>query len=251
VADALPPGVVVGLDDAPSPLDPAAERLLSLACGLALERFRAQHVGRCVQRATERLGAVDVHDLAGRMADDPELRRRFRRSVAVSTTRMFRDVEQFELLERLVAELDLGGDGLHLWSVGASDGSELCSAALVLRDGRRLDGARLLGSDLLPENVALAEERVPERLTARERRRIAFEVRDVSTSGPAGTWHVILCRNVLIHLSAGARDRVVDRLAAALRPGGVLLLGRSERLARPAELGLHAAGPSAYRRGAA
>jgi chemotaxis protein methyltransferase CheR len=246
VADACP---AAGVVDAPPPLlDRPTERLLSLACGLALDRFRAAHVARCVQRATRRIGAVDDRDLAARIADEPELRRRFRRAVAVSTTRMFRDAEQFELLGQLVGELGPVDGGVRLWSVGASDGSEVCSAALVLRDAGLLAGARLLGSDLLPENIALARERVGEHLTPAERAHVAFEVRDVATSGPSGAWHVVLCRNVLIHLAPDARDRVLDRIAGAMRPGGVLLLGRSERIARPAERGLRAAGPHAYRR---
>jgi chemotaxis protein methyltransferase CheR len=39
----------------------------------------------------------------------------------------------------------------------------------------------------------------------------------------------ILCRNVLIYLTEPARAQVLDRLVAALRPGGVLLLGATDR----------------------
>jgi chemotaxis protein methyltransferase CheR len=248
VSDPCPAADVAGTHDPLPPLDRAAERRLSLACGLALDGFRPAHVARCVERATRRVGAVDARELAARIAGDPELRRRFRRAVAVSTTKMFRDAEQFELLGSLLQELGPVDGGLRLWSVGASDGSELCTAALVLRDAGRLSDARLLGSDLLPENIVLAEERVAERLTPAERAGVAFEVRDASASGPSGSWHVVLCRNVLIHLSPGARDRVLDRIAGALRPGGILILGRSERIPRPSERGLRIAGPNAYRR---
>jgi chemotaxis protein methyltransferase CheR len=59
---------------------------------------------------------------------------------------------------------------------------------------------------------------------------------------------VILCRNVAIYLRREAKLLLHRRLADALAPGGVLLLGRAERVADPGALGLEAFGPHAYRR---
>jgi chemotaxis protein methyltransferase CheR len=58
----------------------------------------------------------------------------------------------------------------------------------------------------------------------------------------------VLCRNVAIYLAPEARDRLHRALAGALAPGGVLLLGRSERLTAPEELGLRQVAPHAYGR---
>ena len=38
----------------------------------------------------------------------------------------------------------------------------------------------------------------------------------------------MLCRNVLFYLGMPVRRRVLERLAGALRPGGVLVLGAGE-----------------------
>ena len=76
-----------------------------------------------------------------------------------------------------------------------------------------------------------------------------WEQRDLVAEPPApGGWDLVLCRNLAIYLTAAARDALHARLAGALAPGGVLLLGRSERIADPAALGLRLAGPHAYRR---
>lgn len=45
---------------------------------------------------------------------------------------------------------------------------------------------------------------------------------------PPGQFDLILCRNVLYYLAPAARERVLARLAEALRPGGLLLLGAGE-----------------------
>ncbi len=47
--------------------------------------------------------------------------------------------------------------------------------------------------------------------------------------GAAPGFDVIFCRNVLIYLTDPARARVTAALAAALRPGGVLALGPTDR----------------------
>jgi chemotaxis protein methyltransferase CheR len=225
-------------------------RALSAACGLDLTSFRPAHVARCVDRAIRRTGVSGTETLAALVAREPEQRRRFRRAVAVSTTRMFRDAQQFDVLAGLLDGLDQGPRPLRVWSVGASDGSELCSIALLLGSRGLLDGTTLLGSDLLEENVALAHERSRERLTPEQLDPVRFERRDVSTSAPPGAWDVILCRNVLIHLSSDARARLLRRAVDGLRPGGLLLLGRSERVTRPETMRLRYAAPNAYWRAA-
>ncbi|KQT33793.1 chemotaxis protein CheR [Sphingomonas sp. Leaf412] len=50
----------------------------------------------------------------------------------------------------------------------------------------------------------------------------------VADPAPAGGFDLILCRNVLFYLSPGAREQVLARLAKALRPDGLLLLGAGE-----------------------
>ncbi len=48
--------------------------------------------------------------------------------------------------------------------------------------------------------------------------------------GALGVFDIILCRNVLTGMSATARMRVADNLAAHLAPGGLILLGEAETL---------------------
>ncbi|MDO9409498.1 CheR family methyltransferase [Patulibacter sp.] len=230
-------------------LPPAAVlRTLGAACGLDLGSFRPAHVARTIDRAVERLHLAGPEAVARAVRADPAVRARLRRAIAVSTSGMWRDPEQFELLDRLLHAEGRPRRPLRVWSLGASDGSELCSVALLLGRRDALTGAFLLGSDLLPENVALARERRAERLDPAAQAIVRFEQRDVTTSAPTGSWDVVLCRNVLIHLSPDARRATLDHAVGALAPGGLLLLGRSERLLRDGRRGLDDAGPNAYRR---
>ena len=63
-----------------------------------------------------------------------------------------------------------------------------------------------------------------------------------------GPWDVVLCRNLAIYLRHDAVAALWTRLAAALRPGGLLVLGNAER---PVGVrGLVPVGPCLYRRDA-
>jgi chemotaxis protein methyltransferase CheR len=236
----------------PSAEAPASDQLLSAAGGIDLRSFREQHVRECVRRALVREGVDDELALAHRLSADEAARRRFRRMVAVSVTRLFRDPEQFALVERLVLP-ELRDRRLRVWSAGCSNGAELYSLGMTLERLGLLDGATLLGSDLLPENIvaAWAGDYVVGDLRDRLRKRLRWDVRDLVADGaPAGGWGLVMCRNVAIYLAPHAKAALQETLAASLAPGGFLVLGRSESIIDPARLELARVANHTYRRAA-
>ncbi len=225
---------------------------LSHAARVDLDGYRPEHVDERIRRALEREGVEDELGLARLLAGDEEARARFRRSVAVSVSGLFRDAHQFDHLEREILP-PMVGDGRHIgvWSAGCADGSELASIALVLRRLGALERAALLGSDLLAENIARARagDYGGDEIPPDVRGRLRWEQRDLLRDGaPAGRWGLVLCRNVAIYMAPGARVRLHRTLAGALPAGGVLVLGRTERLAAPEKLGLERIAPHTYRR---
>ena len=59
---------------------------------------------------------------------------------------------------------------------------------------------------------------------------------------------LILCRNTAIYFAEPVRDELHARLAHALRPGGYLVVGATERVTQPAAVGLEPVRPFFYRR---
>jgi chemotaxis protein methyltransferase CheR len=226
--------------------------LLSRASALNLANYRETHVAERIRRAVEQEGVADEVALARVLRHDASARTRFRRSVAVSVSGLFRDPAQFEILERdLLPPLLAEPRRLTVWAAGCADGSELYSVAILLQRLGALDRAFLLGSDLLEENLALARRGIygAERMSDELRLKLRWEQRDLVSDGPSGgSWRLILCRNLAIYLASEAKDALHERLATALAPGGILMVGRSERLSNPRALGLEAAAPHAYRR---
>ena len=229
---------------------PLAVGELERVSGLPLASFRIEHVDEQVARACRRFEVADAAALARVLRTDDAARRRFRRAIAISHTASFRDPEQFSLLEHeLLPRLLTGGTRISAWSAGCSDGSELYSLGVLLERLGALDRSVLLGSDLLEENLAMAQVGAFDGVSAAVRARVRFEQRDLVADGPPpGRWRLILCRNVAIYMGPAARTRLYATLTAAMARRGILLLGRSERLIDPAALGLRAIAPHAYER---
>jgi chemotaxis protein methyltransferase CheR len=225
---------------------------LTSASGLRLETFRDEHVSDRVDRALAAEGLDTADELAALMRRDARARDRFRRSVAVSHSGFFRDPEQFEALEqRILPRLLEHTSRLRVWSAGCANGLELWSLAVVLNRLGVLDDAALLGSDLLEENLAVARGGTYDvvEIAPPLRRRVRWERRDLATDeAPSGRFELVLCRNVAIYFEAAAKARLHRMLAGTLTPGGVLMLGRSERLSDPAALGLRRIEPHIYER---
>jgi chemotaxis protein methyltransferase CheR len=225
---------------------------LAEASGLELTAYREDHVRERVRRALAREAASTAEELVGLLRTNGSVRERFRRSIAVSVSGLFRDPAQFELLEReIVPALVENAGRIRVWSAGCADGSELYSVALVLERLGVLDRAFLLGSDLLEENLAVARRGVygDTAISSTLRARARWEQRNIVKDGaPPGRWRLVLCRNLAIYLSPAAKLALHRTLAEALAPGGVVIVGRSERINDPASLGLARIAPHAYRR---
>ena len=223
---------------------------LSRASGLPLHSFRREHVEKQVERALRSEAASDAHALARRFARDPGARSRFRASVAISVSGPRRDPQQFDLLEREVLPAIVGQEGVvRVWSAGCADGSEIYDVGELLEQRGVIGRAYLLGSDILDENLRIAMGQDGPTAGPSIRARVRWERRDlVSDPAPPGAWRLILCRNLAIYLEPQVRDALHRKLAAALARGGFLMLGRSERIADPAEAGLVRTGANTYRR---
>ena len=85
------------------------------------------------------------------------------------------------------------------------------------------------------------------RPTAELRALVSFEIGDLlRLRPPTGAYDLVLCRNTVIYFNEDVRDALHARLADALRPGGVLVVGATERVTAPEAIGLHATAPFTY-----
>ncbi len=183
--------------------------------------------------------------------------------MTVGETYFFRDREHFEFLSNRVlpelAERHGASYRPRVWSAGCASGEEAYSLAIALEEQGKLKGAFVLGTDL--SRAALARARAArykkwslrgfdpvliERhfrwskdevlLSPSVRDKVTFqELNLASSTYPSAltctfAMDFILCRNVLIYLSAEVIAGVARRLFECLAPGGYLIVGPSDPL---------------------
>jgi chemotaxis protein methyltransferase CheR len=200
----------------------------------------------------------------------------FANALTTNLTAFFREAHHFEHFEREIVRTAAEPRRLRVWSAGCSTGEEPYSLAMVLhanadRLGHR--DRRILATDLDTGVLERASRgsypvdryrALPQRFrtpafldpAVRDEQRVSDPVRALVTFralnliGPwplKGPFDHVFCRNVLIYFSAELRDRMIDRFADLILPGGVLYLGHSESI-----LGSHpklvAEGHTIYRR---
>jgi chemotaxis protein methyltransferase CheR len=180
-------------------------------------------------------------------------------ALVIGVTSFFRDAPAFSRLRnQVLPELLAERSGtLRIWSAGCSDGQELYSVALLLSEMNCLLRSQLIGTDCRPNAIRRAiagrfslEELHTLPIALRERyfvpetsatgsglgwrtldvlrRTVQFRLGDLTRQAEVGPFDLILCRNVSIYLQPDASVALWRRLQAALRPGGILMVGKAE-----------------------
>ncbi|WP_375402817.1 CheR family methyltransferase [uncultured Sphingomonas sp.] len=183
---------------------------------------------------------------------DPSLGDRIVDALLNQESSFFRDTSVFDLIGQAIAELPAGRRA-RIWSAGCAAGQEPLSLAMLLAEQAGAPEFEILATDVSEGALARAragrftqfeiQRGLPIRRMMRWFdaadpdwvarpdlvRRLTFRrVNLVADAPPPGRFDLVTCRNVLLYLAPAARGAVFDRLAAALRPGGLLVLGAGE-----------------------
>ena len=182
-------------------------------------------------------------------------------ALSIHVSQFFRNESVFQVLEKkilpeLLETSRRDNSKFRIWSVGCANGEEPYSLALLCQKQRRKgDLLSIVGTDLSPEALSRAKrgffphdrvQGVPSamladffcqngqqyRLIEQVREQVQFFRHDILTDQPFYRANLVLCRNLLIYFSREQQQQIMQILAAALLPGGYLVLGRAETMAQ-------------------
>jgi chemotaxis protein methyltransferase CheR len=246
-------------------------RWLLIQAGLDPTAYREGPMRRRTSACLRALGADSPQEGKRLLERRPELLSAALRALLIGVTEFYRDPQVFDVLRRrLIPELAKSGRGLRVWSAACSSGQELYTMAFLLDEVGLLEGSDMLGSDCRRDAIAQADRGIyssqsarllPEGLKSylkdnaddltvtvddRVRRKVRWRQSDLLTEPEQGPWDLILWRNHAIYLEAYSATMVWRSLVPLLKPGGMLVVGNSER---PADkLDLEMVSRSIYRR---
>ena len=241
-------------------------------CGIDLSQYKRPQMERRLRSFFARQGYAKLTDSLARLRSDKQQLDELLDRVTINVSQLWRHPDQWVRLEAGLLE-DVAARGrLRAWSAGCSYGAEAYTLAVVCR--RAIPGAtvRILGTDIdhrmvarakvgafSPEDARAAPPAAMERWFERTdtgwrakhelRAMTHFEVGDLlKLQPPASSYELIMCRNTVIYFADRIRDDLHARLAHALRPGGLLVIGGTERISDAAGLGLSTIHPFIYRK---
>jgi chemotaxis protein methyltransferase CheR len=241
-------------------------------CGVDLSQYKRPQMERRLRSFFARKGIDLLTDCLDALRKDKTELDALLDRVTINVSQLWRHPEQWVRLERdVLPELATQGQ-VRAWSAGCSYGAEATTLAAVCQkaipsarvkitgtdiDKRMIERARVglysaedaRGVDI--KEMERAFDRVPEGWRAKDalRRMMTFEIGDLLRLRPqTASQDLIMCRNTVIYFAEPIRDDLHARLAQTLRPGGYLVVGGTERVSKPADLGLQMAFPFIYRK---
>jgi len=238
----------------------AVVRQLRRRGGAGFEWYKESCLVRRIEIRMRARGVESLAGYAGLLARDSGEADRLLRALSVGVTGFFRNPDTWRRLGEMVAAQPPGtGERLSGWSMGCSTGQEAWSLAiLLLAHGRRTGnppdaGIQVVASDLDARALAVARTgnypaaaAAPIRELFQEpfgavrdsrfeiapevRARVVFRQEDLTGHVVPDLHDLVCCRNLLIFLGKEGQRRVLGAALRALRPGGLLVLGRTESL---------------------
>lgn len=255
-------------------LDPARlttfRRALERRLGLRADSRGMAELGAIVRRRARALRAPDLAtylEWAGDEGRADEEASHLAAALTVPETYFFRNAGQIRAVAQELARRGASGRPISVLSAGCATGEEPYTVAMLAAQSLGLEApVEILGVDVSRAALETArrarypswslrqtddatrerffvERRGEHEVVEAVRRFVRFEEHNLARGGPLwqpGRFDVILCRNVLMYLRDGAARALVERIAAALSVGGILVLGDAEALRgmRVAELEL-------------
>ncbi len=239
-----------------------ARQLISRWTGFELRPSTPQRIYALLEGRRDSLNFTTIddylHALSSLSSADEEPQRLIN-LITNGLTAFWRDDVQLEALRMIMHEVSVKQRPLQIWCAGCSTGEEPFTVAMLAREAG-ID-AKILGTDINTDFLNHARQGLYgpwslRRLSLERRHRfftqqdtrswkilpelqsmVTFQHHNLLDPVAASTglfnspqWDIILCRNVLIYLTAEAAEKVYLHFSHALAPDGYLLLSSSEQI---------------------
>ncbi|MEO9140508.1 MAG: CheR family methyltransferase [Jatrophihabitans sp.] len=221
--------------------------------------YKRPSLVRRVRLRMSELGIEGFEEYQDVLALQPEEFTALFNTILINVTSFFRDEAAWrhladEVLPALLAAAD--SSPVRVWSAGCAAGQEAYSLSMLLHDAMGDDlrsRVKIYATDVDEEALAYARQAsyteremasVPEEFRRRffershdrfalrpdVRRSVIFGRNDLTRDAPISRIDILACRNTLMYFNAETQSRIANRLSFALRPDGVLFLGKAEML---------------------
>jgi two-component system, chemotaxis family, CheB/CheR fusion protein len=244
--------------------DPAFERLLHYLKESRAFDFTGYKRASLMRRVRHQMRAVGIgswEEYHDHLQVHPEEFTALFNTILINVTGFFRDKEAWEHLADTVLPQLLAGMSeeapIRVWSAGCATGQEAYSLAMAIAEelgpDRFRSRVKIYATDVDEEALVVARQAIytdkeladlPEGFAEKYfeqvggryafhrdlRRSVIFGRNDLVQDAPISRIDLLACRNALMYFNAETQSRIVSRFGFALKPNGVLFLGKAEML---------------------
>lgn len=236
-----------------------AADLMRRKCDADFQGYRAETLRRRMEARIAATGSPSAAAYVDGLQHDQAELERLRSALLVKVSSFIRDPPLWKVLQRRVLAplAKRGKREVRIWSAGCATGEEAYTLAmLTLAQAKHPISLRVFATDVDEPSLAKARagwypghvaQGLPRSLLRRYfkvdgngrrvipgvRRHVIFGRHDLVRDAPLSAMDVVVCRNVLIYFQPAERQIALERLASALRPGGILFLGKAEGIPIP------------------
>ncbi len=242
--------------------DPAFERLLILlkeSRAFDFTGYKRPSLVRRVRYRMREVGIESFEEYQDLLLLQPDEFTQLFNTILINVTSFLRDADAWRYLaENILPEVVASADGgpIRVWSAGCSAGQEPYSVAMLLHEAvgpAFRERVKIYATDIDEDALEYARQGayterelrgLSEELRDRYlepsgsrwlispdlRRNVIFGRNDLTRDAPISRIDILLCRNTLMYFNAETQSRIASRFGFALRPSGVLFLGKAEML---------------------
>lgn len=239
-----------------------------------LTGYKPHRVKRRIEMLIRKYNLGSYKEYYELISKDEKKREEFFDKMTINVTEFFRNPEKWwELRDKFLPQLlKESGTKFKAWSAGCSTGEEPYSLAILLEELRAPSGAKVHATDidigvLTKARLGEYEERSfvntpPQylkkyfeitnkgtyKVKQNVKNRVIFKRHNLLQDKFDTGYDLILCRNVVIYFELETKMELYEKFAKALRSGGLLFVGSTERIFNYRQLGFEVASPFIYRK---
>ncbi|ABR30848.1 Protein-glutamate O-methyltransferase [Thermosipho melanesiensis BI429] len=239
-----------------------------------LTGYKPHRVKRRIEMLIKKYNLKSYKDYYGLISKDKKKKEEFFDRMTINVTEFFRNPEKWwELRDKFIPQLlRESGVKFKAWSAGCSTGEEPYSLAILLEELRAPSTSKVHATDidigvLTKARLGEYEERsfvnTPPQYLKKYfdltnkgtykvkdivKKRVLFRRHNLLQDKFESGYDLILCRNVVIYFELETKMELYEKFSKALRPGGLLFVGNTERIFNYRQLGFEVASPFIYRK---
>ncbi|MCH8908393.1 MAG: protein-glutamate O-methyltransferase CheR [Candidatus Heimdallarchaeota archaeon] len=229
--------------------------------GIEVGQYKTSYLNRRIKVRLGRLRLESYKDYLDYLKKHPFEIKEVQETLSINVTRFFRNRDTFDALkEDILPELARQAlkdnrNQLKIWSAGCAVGAEPYSLSMIVSDSilSQIE-VKIIATDVKNELLAIARNGIYSEgylaemtdveilkhfiktseddyeVSLNLKRMINFSQQDLMKDKYPSGLDMITCRNVLIYVDREAQFQIISKFFQSLRPGGILVLGRTETL---------------------